>query len=196
MRREAETTKAHSKRAPGRAAPRVLKKDKASGASPRRGTPATIARWYKPSEGLLAFVAKLGSATPSQLVLAEREGIPARLLKDMAKSLRLPTTRVFEIVGVARATAERKVSHDALLDGAEGQAALGLARLLGLAKSILERSTAREAAGFDVAEWLGRWIERPQPALGGQKPADLLDTPTGLEVVSRLLGALESGAYL
>ena len=39
-------------------------------------------------------------------------------------------------------------------------------------------------------------IERPQPALGGNKPADLLDTPTGLQVVSRTLGALESGAYL
>ena len=38
-------------------------------------------------------------------------------------------------------------------------------------------------------------IERPQPALGGRKPADLIDTPTGVEVVARLLGSIESGAY-
>jgi uncharacterized protein (DUF2384 family) len=31
--------------------------------------------------------------------------------------------------------------------------------------------------------------------LGGRRPADLLDTPTGVEVVARLLGSLESGAF-
>jgi len=30
---------------------------------------------------------------------------------------------------------------------------------------------------------------------GARKPADLVDTPTGLEVVARLLGGIESGAY-
>lgn len=34
----------------------------------------------------------------------------------------------------------------------------------------------------------------PSP-LGGRKPADLIDTPTGVEVVARLLGSIESGAY-
>ncbi|MGO4777134.1 antitoxin Xre/MbcA/ParS toxin-binding domain-containing protein, partial [Lysobacter sp. 2RAB21] len=56
-------------------------------------------------------------------------------------------------------------------------------------------STAPDARDFDWATWLGSWIEQPQAALGGQKPADLLDTPTGLSVVARLLGSLESGAY-
>ena len=27
------------------------------------------------------------------------------------------------------------------------------------------------------------------------KPAELIDTPTGVDVVARLLGAIESGAY-
>ncbi|HEY8707729.1 MAG TPA: antitoxin Xre/MbcA/ParS toxin-binding domain-containing protein [Burkholderiaceae bacterium] len=31
--------------------------------------------------------------------------------------------------------------------------------------------------------------------MGGRKPADLIDTPTGVEVVARLLGSIESGAY-
>jgi uncharacterized protein (DUF2384 family) len=34
-----------------------------------------------------------------------------------------------------------------------------------------------------------------QAGLGGRKPADLVDTPTGLAVVARLLGAVASGAY-
>ena len=81
------------------------------------------------------------------------------------------------------------------ITGAAGQAALGLTRLLGLARGIVADSTAEAAKDFDAARWLGRWIERPQPALGGRKPADLIATPTGLEMVARLLGAIESGAY-
>ena len=68
-------------------------------------------------------------------------------------------------------------------------------RLLGIAQGIADNSTAPEAKDFDPAHWLGLWIERPQPALGGRKPADLIDTPTGVEVVARLLGSIESGAY-
>ena len=60
---------------------------------------------------------------------------------------------------------------------------------------VVELITDAAAPGFDAARWLGQWIEQPQAALGGQKPADLLDTPTGLSVVARLLGALASGAY-
>lgn len=67
-------------------------------------------------------------------------------------------------------------------------------KLLDLAKAIVENSTAQEA-GFDPAAWLDRWLEIPQPSLGGRKPADLIDTPIGVQVVTRLLGAIESGAY-
>jgi uncharacterized protein (DUF2384 family) len=70
-----------------------------------------------------------------------------------------------------------------------------MVKLLGIAQSIVANSTASEARDFDAAKWLGLWIERPQPALGGRKPADILDTPTGVEVVARLLGSVESGAY-
>ena len=69
-------------------------------------------------------------------------------------------------------------------------------KLLGIAQDIVEDSTAADANGFDTVKWLGQWIERPQPALGGRKPADYLDTPTGVEIVTQLLGAMRSGAYL
>ena len=70
-----------------------------------------------------------------------------------------------------------------------------MARLLALAGEIVEDSTAPQAASFDTAKWLGQWIERPQPALGGHKPSELLDTPTGVAMVTKLLGAIRSGAY-
>jgi len=71
-----------------------------------------------------------------------------------------------------------------------------MVRLLAVAREIVANSDSARAKDFDTAKWLGSWIEKPQPALGGRRPAEMLDTPTGIETVVKLLGALESGAYL
>lgn len=142
-----------------------------------------------------ALIAKVSGATPLQLVGIERAGVRGRLLKDIAQQMDMPSSRLFTIIGVPKATAEKKAAANDVIAGAGGQAALGMIRLLGIARSIVLQSTADAACDFDSAKWLGRWIETPQPSLGGRKPADFLDTPTGLEIVSKALGAIESGAY-
>lgn len=73
--------------------------------------------------------------------------------------------------------------------------ALGFARLLAQAEDIVADSTAPEAASFDTTAWLEHWIQRPQPALGGRKPIDVLDSEGGYESVARVLGAIASGAF-
>ncbi|WP_231385656.1 antitoxin Xre/MbcA/ParS toxin-binding domain-containing protein [Thiomonas sp. FB-6] len=150
---------------------------------------------YIHSKGVEAFVTSVAKATPMEIVEVERHGIDSIFLKDLSKFMDIPAVRIFDIVGIPKATAEKKVAAKERISGAGGQAALGLARLLAIAKSIIENSTAAEAKDFDVAKWLGQWIERPQPVLGGRKPADLIGTPTGLDMVARVLGAIESGAY-
>lgn len=52
-----------------------------------------------------------------------------------------------------------------------------------------------DSVGFDARKWVLNWLERPLPALGGQRPADLLISDTGLEVVSNLLERSRAGAY-
>jgi putative toxin-antitoxin system antitoxin component (TIGR02293 family) len=141
------------------------------------------------------FVSRVCAADPLQIIETERRGVAGVFVKDLSKRMEISAQRMFVILGVPKATAEKKVAAGELLAGSGGRAALGLARLLGIAKGIVENSTAPEARDFDSARWLGQWLERPQPALGGRKPAELIDTPTGLEVVARLLGAIESGAY-
>src|SRR5690606_7603543 len=154
-----------------------------------------VALRYKPKAGVDEFVYRVGTATPLQLMEAERDGVEGQFLKDVSRRMKLPANRLFAMAGVPKATAEKKATTGERLGGRGGQAALGIARLLAKAQSIVEASTAEDAKDFDTAEWLGRWLETPQPALGGRKPGDLIDTPTGLEVVSRLLGALERGSY-
>jgi putative toxin-antitoxin system antitoxin component (TIGR02293 family) len=150
---------------------------------------------YDTKQGIDAFVDQVAAASPVQLADAERNGISGVFLKDLAECTRLPFVRVVEILGVSRATASEKVRKGEVLTGVGSHAAIGVAKLMAKAKAIVANSTASEAKNFDVARWLGEWIEIEQPSLGGRKPADLLDTPSGLEAVLRLLGAIESGAY-
>jgi putative toxin-antitoxin system antitoxin component (TIGR02293 family) len=154
-----------------------------------------IAIAYDPRKGIDDYVRRVAAATPMQLVQTERAGVVGSLIKDLSRRMELPSSRVFRILGVPKATAEKKAAASEMVSGRGGQAAIGMVRLLGLAQDIVTDSTAEDAQGFDAARWLGQWIERPQPALGGRRPAELLDTPTGVEVVARLLGSIRSGAF-
>lgn len=150
---------------------------------------------YLPKDGVRSFGAKVFDASSLEMVELERVGVRGSLLKDLASEMAIPASRLYQIIGMPKATAEKKAAANEMIAGAAGQAVLGLVKLLALAQSIAANSLAKEAKGFDAAKWLGLWIERPQPALGGKRPSDILDTPTGAAAVARLLGASESGAY-
>lgn len=150
---------------------------------------------YQPKRGVDDFVRQVAVAEPMVLVETERHGVDGRFLKDLSKRMDVPATRIFDMLGVPKATAEKKSAAGEVLTGSGGQAAIGVAKLIAMAQEIVANSTAKEAHDFDAARWLGQWLERPQPSLGGRKPAELIDTPTGVEVVARLLGSIESGAY-
>jgi putative toxin-antitoxin system antitoxin component (TIGR02293 family) len=139
-----------------------------------------------------AFMQVLNTASPMQWVDIERQGVDATVLGDLAKRMEVSYSHLAETVGIPKATAARKLANNEKINGA---AAIALARLLAMASDIVADSTSPEAETFNTAKWLGQWIEQPQPALGGRKPSDLLDTPTGVAMVTKLLGAVRSGAY-
>jgi len=164
-------------------------------AAPQTGSSSPYHVLYVRSRGIDDFVANIYGADPIRLIETERKGVAGVFVKDLSRRMEIPAQRMFSMLGVPKATAEKKVAAGELLTGSGGRAALGIAKLLGMAREIVDNSTAPEAKDFDVAKWLGQWLEKPQPALGGRKPAELIDTPTGLAVVAKLLGAIESGAY-
>jgi putative toxin-antitoxin system antitoxin component (TIGR02293 family) len=155
-----------------------------------------VALAYKRSQGVDAYLKKVHEATPVQRVEMERHGVAGTFITDLSKRMELPSSRVFAMLRIPPATAARKSVAGAVVDGRAGLAALGMIWLLGIAQDMVQDSTAAQTNGFDTVKWLGQWIERPQPALGGRKPADYLDTPTGVQIVAQLLGALQSGVYL
>jgi putative toxin-antitoxin system antitoxin component (TIGR02293 family) len=167
-------------------------------AAPARREPAAATKGviaYRSTKGVDDYVRQVARATPLQLVEIERQGVLGSFIKDLSRRMDIPSSRIFTILGVPKATAEKKAAAGERVEGSGGQAAIGMVRLLGIAQDIVANSTAREAKTFDATKWLGQWIERPQRALGGRKPAELMDTPTGTELVARLLGSIESGAY-
>lgn len=161
-------------------------------AAARRSAPRlTLAK----IDTLEQYSSKIEEATPVEMVELERSGVKGTLVKQFSAKLGLPAARIFEVLRIPKATVEKKAAGDEMLTGSGGYAAIGLVKLLGIAQGIVANSTAPEARGFEAGKWLGRWIELPQPALGGRRPADFLDTPSGTELVARLLGSIESGAY-
>lgn len=66
----------------------------------------------------------------------------------------------------------------------------------GLVKMLEDMIPESQGEDFDAGRWVARWLETPQPALGGAAPKDYLHTAEGRATVRRLLSAVESGAYV
>jgi putative toxin-antitoxin system antitoxin component (TIGR02293 family) len=156
----------------------------------------TKAKSVQTGKGIEQLVQMFVHWTPYERIEHERRGVGGAVVKSLARTLGMSHLRMFEVIGIPKATAEKKAATNSPITGAAGQSALGMVRLLAVAREIVANSDSARAKDFDTAKWLGSWIEKPQPALGGRRPAEMLDTPTGIETVVKLLGALESGAYL
>lgn len=122
-----------------------------------------------------------------------KAGLPARLLTMLADDMHVTRERLYRWLGIARATANRKVKADDVLSQDESERALGLARLIGLVEKIVAESG--EPLGFDPARWTGTWLQQQNPALGGRTPGDFMDTADGRALVAGLIAQMQSGAY-
>lgn len=137
----------------------------------------------------------LRSADLYRRVEIERDGVPHDVVKALIEDLGASATEFQKMVGMPKATYIKKIAHKELFSGVSGQSVVGILDLINLVEDMLDPAQP-DVAGFDVEAWVGRWIRTPQPALGGAQPAALLDTPSGRQSVMRVLGALQSGAYL
>jgi putative toxin-antitoxin system antitoxin component (TIGR02293 family) len=122
-----------------------------------------------------------------------KEGLPARLLTILAHDMHVPREKLYTWLGIARATANRKVKDDQVLSQDESERALGIARLVGQIEKVVAESG--EPEGFDAARWTAGWLEEPNAALRGRPPGDFMDTADGRALVSSLVAQMQSGAY-
>lgn len=125
-----------------------------------------------------------------------REGVPSQTVQDAAAALGWSKEKLYDALGIARATVDRKIRRDRLLSPSESERVLGLVQMLRHAIRMYQESGNPDAApGFDPARWLGAWLDDPNPALGRERPAAFLDTAEGRGLVDRLLEAMRAGTY-
>lgn len=132
-------------------------------------------------------------ASPVERIDWVRQGVPARLLVQLAEDMQVPRERLFGWLGIARATAQRKLRHDDRLGRDESERALGVARLVGQVERMVRESG--DPSGFDAAQWTARWLQQANAALGGRTPGEFMDTADGRELVAGLIAQMQSGAY-
>lgn len=136
---------------------------------------------------------ELGRVDPFDRIEFVRSGVPAQALALLATHMGVPREVMFGWVGIASATAKRRIFHEEALTVDEGDRVLNLLSLLGLVQSIVGESG--NDAGFDAGRWLADWLKQPNASLGGVPPEDLLDTAEGRELVRNRVGQMQSGAY-
>lgn len=140
----------------------------------------------------LNFV-ELYRADPMERVDLVKHGVPARSVEEIARRMAVSKERLVGTLGLARATVDRKARDGQRLSAQESSRVVGVARLVGQVQAMVDESG--DTHGFDAAHWVARWLEEPLPALGGRRPAELMDTFEGQAIVSDLLARAQSGAY-
>lgn len=132
-------------------------------------------------------------ADPLARVTIIKSGVAARSIDEIAQSMGGTKEQLILLLGLARATVNRRAREGKALSVEDGERVVGMARLIGQVQAMVEASGSPE--GFDAAQWVGRWLEEPLPALGGKRPAEFMDTAEGQGIVSSILDRMQSGAY-
>ncbi|MDQ2736539.1 MAG: DUF2384 domain-containing protein [Pseudomonadota bacterium] len=132
-------------------------------------------------------------ADAMEQVALVKQGVPADFVQALAKRMSMPKERLAGTLGLASATVNRKSRENKPLSRDESSRVLGMARLVGQVQAMVEESGSPD--DFDAATWVAQWLDKPLPALGGRRPAELMDTPEGQSLVADLVARLQTGAY-
>jgi putative toxin-antitoxin system antitoxin component (TIGR02293 family) len=110
-------------------------------------------------------------------------GLPYASLEAVGKRYGIPLASLARVIGLpARTLARRKVERR--LSTTESDRLVRVARIASSAEDVLE---TREKAG--------RWLQKPNRALGGAVPLELLRSDLGAEEVETILVRIDHGVY-
>jgi putative toxin-antitoxin system antitoxin component (TIGR02293 family) len=131
--------------------------------------------------------------SPAEVIHIIRQGVPAERLIEMGACLHRSKEWLFRTLKLPRSTMDHKIRQHERLSPEYSERVIGLERLIGQVQAMVEDTEA--APDFNACRWVGQWLDRPVPALGGAKPADFMDTLQGQALVSRLLAQSQAGVF-
>jgi putative toxin-antitoxin system antitoxin component (TIGR02293 family) len=162
---------------------------RSAGKSPHRDVRAV----KRSSTWSSTWFVRVFSMPATERVEVAKRGVPAVFISHLAKATGEPKEHVIALLGLSRATVDRKTRAKQALSVVESERVIGFAKLVGQVQAIVNESG--DPAGFDAAKWVAGWLERPMPALDGRTPGEYMDTAEGQQIVAGLLERARSGAF-
>ncbi len=132
-------------------------------------------------------------ASPLERIAMIKNGVAATEAKRLFADLAIGQGAAFKALNLSTATVNKRAKLGEILPIDESERVLGCAKLVGQLEAMIEESG--DPTDFDAAAWLARWLTEPLPAFGGTRPADLMDTMEGQNLVSAALAKLQTGTY-
>jgi len=141
------------------------------------------------ADELQAVIAELGGdrvlgrtlRSDTELRSAIREGFPQEVVGSVMTSAGLTLKELSAALDLSPRSLQRR-RHQGRLARYESDRLYRLARIVALAKQFIgDEKTA------------GRWLKRPNRALGGNIPLELIDTEPGARAVENVLGRIAFG---
>jgi putative toxin-antitoxin system antitoxin component (TIGR02293 family) len=111
-------------------------------------------------------------------------GLGFDAVEEVKARASLTDAEVARLLGIGEATLRRARASGNVLDPFTSDRLYRLSKAIAVAEEVLE--------GADNAM---SWLRRPQPALGGRVPLDLLVTQAGADQVETLLRRIDYGVY-
>ena len=140
-----------------------------------------------------ATFAALYSAPQMVRIHIVKSGLPSGFVTVLVSDLGMSKERFYSMAGVARATIDKKVKDNRVLDRAESESVLAIAQLIGQVEHMVQ--TSGDPEGFNAPHWVSEWLQSPLPALGGHAPFEYMDTAEGRSLISGLIAQMQSGVY-
>lgn len=128
-------------------------------------------------------VAFSGRKNPLQIIARSREGLPGNEGGRIAGLLGITNKEMARLLNQSVATFQRQ-TKSGRLDAATSE------RLM-----LLERLAIHGEAVFQDSGKFTRWLRRPLRLLDSREPLDLLDSPTGVQLVEDVLGRIAHGVF-
>ena len=111
------------------------------------------------------------------------KGIKKQSVTRLAGLMKIPMRDMAVLLNISYKTLGRKKETD-LMDSVSSSLSIEIAETISKGLSV-----------FEDSDKLTRWLQKENRALQGERPLDLLNTPTGIKMVNRLLIRIEEGIY-
>ena len=127
-----------------------------------------------------------GVELPQELQIVDiiRRGFPADSVRRVAEYYGITDAQVATLLGASERTLSRRKKEDKPLDATESDRLYRLARIGARALEVFENDASAR-----------KWLKRPNRALGGAVPFEMLDTDAGTEQVDEVLTRIDYGVY-